>query len=386
MQKFEFYSPVRIIFGAGELERLGTESAKYGQNVLLVKSEGPLEKLGVFKKAEDSLKSAGQKVFSLENVAANPKLSSVYDGIEICRKNNIDLVVAIGGGSAIDCAKGIAVGAMDDGDVWDFYDVKRVPVKALPVGAVSTIAATGAEMSPHSVITNSKTNQKNALHSELNLPKFAIIDPELQKTVPRFLTACGMCDTITHAGENYFAGDPDLVITDYFAAGVIKTVLDNEKILDNLDDLAARSELAWAATMGINGITDLGRGAFEYGAHIIEHSISAHFDVIHGAGLSVVHPAWLNYRLDNDESSVRFVKFARDVMGLHRGTMSDVDYGRAGIDALKARYTSWGLPISLGDINVGTKDFDAIAETVVNDPDTFMFDKELVFNVLNRCK
>ena len=386
MQKFEFYSPVRVIFGAGEIQRLGEESAKYGKNILLVKSEGPLEKLGVIKKAEDSLSDANLNILSLDNVAANPKLSSVYEGIDICKKNKIDLVVAIGGGSAIDCAKGIAIGALDDGDVWDFYNVKRIPANALPIGAVSTIAATGAEMSPHSVVTNSRTNQKNALHTELNLPKFAIIDPELHKTVPKYLTACGMCDTITHAGENYFAGDTGLVITDYFAAGVIRTVLDNEKILDNLGDLAARSELAWAATMGINGITDLGRGTFEYGAHIIEHSVSAHFDVIHGAGLSVIHPAWLSYRLDNDDSPVRFVKFAKEIMGLDQGSMSDADFGRAGVDALKGKYKSWGLPTTLSEINIGEKDFDAIANTVVNDPDTFIFNKEQVFDVLNRCK
>jgi len=386
MQKFEFYSPVRVIFGAGEIQRLGEESAKYGKNILLVKSEGPLEKLGVIKKAEDSLSDANLNILSLDNVAANPKLSSVYEGIDICKKNKIDLVVAIGGGSAIDCAKGIAIGALDDGDVWDFYNVKRIPTEALPIGAVSTIAATGAEMSPHSVVTNSMTNQKNALHTELNLPKFAIIDPELHKTVPKYLTACGMCDTITHAGENYFAGDTGLVITDYFAAGVIRTVLDNEKILDNLGDLAARSELAWAATMGINGITDLGRGTFEYGAHIIEHSVSAHFDVIHGAGLSVIHPAWLSYRLDNDDSPVRFVKFAKEIMGLDQGSMSDADFGRAGVDALKGKYKSWGLPTTLSEINIGENDFDVIAETVINDPDTFIVKKEQVFDVLSRCK
>jgi alcohol dehydrogenase YqhD (iron-dependent ADH family) len=236
------------------------------------------------------------------------------------------------------------------------------------------------------VVTKSETNQKNALHSELNLPKFAIIDPELQKSVPRYLTACGMCDTITHAGENYFAGDRALVITDYLAAGVIRTVLDNEKVLDNLNDLSARSELAWAATMGINGITDLGRGAFEYGAHIIEHSISAHFDVVHGAGLSVVHPAWLSYRLDHDDSPVRFVKFAREVMGLEQKKMSDKEFGKAGIEYLKSKYKSWGLPTTLKEINITEKNFDAIAETVVKDPDSFISDKKQVFDVLNRCK
>jgi alcohol dehydrogenase YqhD (iron-dependent ADH family) len=384
MKNFEFYSPVRIIFGPGEVARLGEQAAKFGKRALLVKSEGPLEELGVYKRVTDLLEQAGLAVFPLEGVTTNPKLSSVYEGITICKENNVDIVIAVGGGSPIDCAKAIAMGAVDDGDVWDFFTHKRTASGALPIGVVSTIAATGSEMSLHCVITNEKTQHKYATHYEFHLPKFSIIDAELHTTVPKYLTACGMCDIITHAAENYFAGDKSTPLTDRIAEGIVLTVIENEKILGNLEDVELRNNLAWAATMAINGITDLGRGAFEYGAHIIEHALSAHFDVIHGAGLSVVHPAWLYYRCEQDPG--KFVKFAQRIFGLEQGATSDAAFGKAGIDALKAKYKSWGLPTTLKELDLGPESFEKVAEVVVNDPDSFIQDKDIVRNVLERCQ
>jgi len=384
MQNFEFYNSVRIIFGPGEMNRLGELAAGYGKKALLVKSEGPLEKLGVYKRAADLLESAGMTVVALEGVTANPKLESVYEGIRLCKKNDIDIVIAVGGGSAIDCAKAVAMGAEDDGDVWDFFTHDRTPEKALPIGVVSTLAATGAEMSVHCVISNVKTGHKYATHYEFHLPKFSIIDAELHTSVPKRLTACGMVDAITHTGENYFAGDKSTLLTDRIAEGVILTVMECEGLLEDLGNIELRNNHAWAATIAINGITDLGRGAFEYGAHIIEHALSGKFDVIHGEGLSVVHPAWLAYRCEKDPD--KFVKFAKRIFGMEQGSMSDVEFGKAGIEALKARYKSWGMPLTLGEIGVDESCFDEIAEIVVNDPDSFIDDKKVVLDVLNSCK
>lgn len=383
MKSFTFFNPVRVIFGPGEMQQLGKQTAQFGKTCLLVKSQGPLEELGVYSRAKQFLSDAGMKVSELEGVEANPKLGSIYEGIELCRSNNVDIVVAVGGGSPIDCAKGIAVGACDDGDVWDFYTTKRVAEKALPIGVVSTIAATGAEMSVHSVITNKKTKQKYATHYEFNLPKFAIIDTELHTTVPRHLTACGMVDTITHAGENYFAGDNDTGVTDRLAEGIIQTIIESEAVLDDLTNINLRNKIAWAATLAINGLTDCGRGAFEYGAHIIEHSISGLFDVVHGEGLSVVHPAWLEYVCEN--SPEKFMQFGERVLGIERNGDDLIALGKKVAEGLRNKYASWGMPVKLEDIGVNEDDFSDIADEVINDPDSFFTDRDVVLNVLERC-
>jgi alcohol dehydrogenase YqhD (iron-dependent ADH family) len=384
MKPFEFYNPVRIVFGPGEMSQLGDLAAKHGARALLVKGKGPLEKLGVYKRAQEYLEKAGLIVVSLEGVEENPKLSSVYEGIKLCRENDLDIVIAVGGGSPIDCAKAVAMGAVDDGDVWDFFAQKRTPENSLPVGTVSTLAATGSEMSVHCVITNEKSQHKYATHSELHLPKFSIIDAELHTTVPKYITACGMVDTITHVGENYFAGDRNTPLTDRIAEGVITTVIGSESILDNLENIDLRNNLAWCATIGINGLTDLGRGAFEYGAHIIEHAISGKFDIPHGAGLAVVHPAWLYYCCEKDPS--KFVTFAHRVFGICDADKSDSELGKAGIDALKQKYRDWEMPDSLKALNIDENSFEDIAEIVIADPDSFIADKQIVLDVLQRCK
>ncbi len=384
MKNFEFYNPTKIIYGPGEFKRLGAETAKYGKRALLIKAAGPLEKLGVYRRATDSLKEAGVTVFTLENVAPNPKMASVREGIKTCKDNDVQIVVAVGGGSVIDCAKAVAMGAVDSGDVWDFFTHKRTPTRSLPIGAVSTLAATGAEMSLHCVITNEESKHKYATHYDFHYPKFSIIDAELHKSVPRFLTACGMCDTITHVAENYFVGDRSTPLTDRIAEGVVLTVLENDGILANLGDIEMRNNLAWAAAIGINGLTDCGRGIFYYGAHVIEHAISAHFDVTHGAGLAVVHPAWLYFI--NEQDPWRFARFGERVFGLKRDGKSEKEAGRTMIDAFKAKYKSWGLPVTLKEIGVGEKDFEKIAVEVTTDPDSGVKDKKIVFDVLGRCK
>ncbi len=384
MKDFEFYNPVKIIFGAGKFSCLGTESARYGKKALLVKSAGPLEKLGVYAKATNFLESAGMEVFVLDDVAANPKVSSVRKGIKLCKDNGIEIVVAVGGGSAIDCAKAVGVGAMYDDDIWDFFIGKKAAEKSLPVGAVSTLAATGAEISLHCVITNEELKQKYASHFVVNYPRFAIIDPQLHLTVPRFLTAAGMCDAITHSAENYFAGDRSNPMTDRIAEGIVQTVMESEKVLDEPGNIELRSDLAWAAALSINGLTDCGRGAFEYGAHIIEHNIAAHYDVTHGAGLSVVHPAWLSLLCEKDPT--RFAHFAERVFGMEKGSKTDMELGRAGIAALKEKYRSWGLPVTMRELGIGDESkYDAIASSILVDPDSFIKDKSIVFDVLARC-
>ncbi len=383
MQNFEFHNPVRIIFGPGEFAKLGEKASQYGKRALLVKMEGPLEEMGVYKRAKEYLTGAGMEVDELGGVAANPRLDSVYEGIDICKKKGTDIVIAVGGGSAIDCAKAIGMGAKDDGDVWDFFTHDRTPTESLPLGVVSTIAATGSEMSVHCVITNEKKKQKYATHYEFHLPKFAIIDAELHTTVPKFLTACGMCDTIAHT-ENYFAGDRNVSMTDRISEGVVHAVFQNEGILNDPKNVDMRNNLAWAATIAINGLTDLGRGAFEYGGHVIEHAISGFFDVNHGAGLAVILPAWMEYRCEQDPA--RFALWTERVFGIAARKGKEMKTGKEGIRKLKEKFVSWGLPKTLKELDVPEDSFKDIAEVVVNDPDSFIKDKGLVLDVLGRCK
>jgi alcohol dehydrogenase YqhD (iron-dependent ADH family) len=383
MKNFEFHNPVRITFGPGEFSKLGEKASQYGKRALLVKMDGPLEEMGVYKRAIEYLKGAGMEVDELGGVAANPKLESVYEGIEICRDKGVEIIIAVGGGSAIDCAKAIGMGAKDSGDVWDFFTQDRTPTESLPLGVVSTIAATGSEMSVHCVITNEKKKQKYATHYELHLPKFAIIDAELHATVPKYLTACGMCDTIAHT-ENYFAGDRHVDMTDRISEGVAHAVIQNEGVLEDLKNVDMRNNLAWAATIAINGLTDLGRGAFEYGGHVIEHAVSRFFDVNHGAGLAVILPAWMEYRCEQDPA--RFAQWSERVFSVPSKKGKEMKTGMAGISKLKEKFSSWGLPKNLKDLEVPEDSIADIAEVVVNDPDSFIKDKGLVFDVLNRCK
>jgi alcohol dehydrogenase YqhD (iron-dependent ADH family) len=344
--------------------------------------EGPLEDLGIYKKAKEFMTSAGLEVEELGGVAPNPKLESVKQGIDICKKKGVDIVIAVGGGSAIDCAKAVAMGAKDTGDVWDFFTHDRTPVDSLPIGVVSTLAATGSEMSVHCVITNEQKKQKYATHYELHLPKFAIVDAELHTTVPKYLTACGMCDTIAHT-ENYFAGDRHVSMTDRISEGVVHAVFANEGVLNDLNNVDMRNNLAWAATVAINGLTDIGRGAFEYGGHVIEHAISGFFDVNHGAGLAVILPAWMEHRCEQDPT--RLALWAERIFGIPAKKGREMKSGRTGIDLLKKKFVSWGLPSTVKELNVPEDSFGDIAEVVVNDPDSFIKDKEIVLDVLRRC-
>jgi alcohol dehydrogenase YqhD (iron-dependent ADH family) len=384
MDSFGLYIPTRIIFGLGEMDKLGAEAIKYGTKALLVKTVGPLEKLGVYSRAKKLMEDAGMTVFELDNVEANPKLSSVYEGSKICKETGVDIVIAVGGGSAIDCAKAIGLAAVDDGDVWDFFEDKRTAVKALPVGTVSTIAATGAEMSLHCVISNPETKRKLVTHYDFSYPKFSIIDPVLHATVPKYLTACGMADTITHVMESYFANE-NQPLTDRVAEGVVLTVFESEGILNDLNNVNHRGNLAWAAVMAINGITDAGRGNFLYGAHEIAHGISAVADSIHGAALAVVHPAWLSYLCKKDEHPDKFIQFAERVFGMQKGNKSSVEIGLEAVQALKDKFVSWGMPVNLRDLGIKEEQLEDIAISTIDNPVGPLKDKEEVLQVLKDC-
>lgn len=389
MRSFEYCAPTKIVFGKGEFSKLGKETVQYGKQALLVKQEGPLEEMGVYGKAIEKMEEEGIQVSVLQYISSNPRLSKIREGIAYAKENQVDVVVAVGGGSAIDAAKAVALGAVYEGDVWDFWRREKLVENTLPVIAVSTISATGSETSCHAVVTNDEDAdtakwQKWALHDAHVYPKTAIIDPELLATVPRRLTAAGMADTISHVIEGYFDGVPDNPLSDRIGEGIVQTVLENERVLENPGDLEARAAISWAATLAMSGLQDCGRSNEGFPAHWIQHAVGALTDSSHGEGLAVINPAWLEHV--NRQNPEKFVQFAERVFQIVRKEgMSDQEYGQAGIDALKDRFRGWGLPVNLRQLGVTKELIPDIVKSILESPETYQFREEDLYEVLNSC-
>lgn len=383
MNNFEFYNPTRVIFGSNEINSVGKHTAKYGKKALIVTTRGSVKRLGIFDKVKGLLEEQGIETVELSGVDPNPRLSTVYEGAKICREKNIDVIVALGGGSVIDCSKAIAFAVFDDGDIWDFFACKRIAKKGLPIIAVLTITGTGSEMNTNCVITNEKLDQKYSTHYVFSYPKVAIIDPELQKTVPNYLTACGMTDSISHVMEKYFDGTKDTPIQDRLAEGVILTVIENEAVLKDPENVTYRANLSWAATMALNGLNDAGRGSNDYDAHTIEMEASAKYDIAHGAGLAIVHPAWLEHLCKKDPE--KFVQFAQRIFGIEKGSKTDYEVGMEGIQALKAKFKQWGMPSTLKEAGIPKDDLETLALTATQAPEGLYLNKDEIYKVLISC-
>lgn len=389
MENFEYYSPSKIVFGNGKFSKLGEEVAVYGTRALLIEQEGPLEELGVYTKALDCMKEKGVLVFELDGILSNPRLSKIEEGVKIAKKKKIEVIVAVGGGSSIDTAKAIAVGACDQGDIWDFFAGTRKVENGLPVIAVSTISATGAETSCHCVVTNDRDKDRSqwkkwALHDDKVFPKTAIIDPELLTSVPQRLTAAGMADSISHILEGYFDGAQDNPISDYIGEGIIKAILESDRVLKHPDDISARSVIAWAATLAMSGLQDCGRWNAGWPAHWIQHAVGALTDSSHGEGLAVINPAWLEF--DNRENPQKYMQFAKNVFGIKRSSkMTDIEYGQSGLQALKDKFKSWGLPTTIEELGVSEEMIPAIVEKVMSNNEDYEFQPERVKAVLESC-
>jgi alcohol dehydrogenase YqhD (iron-dependent ADH family) len=384
MNSFTFFNPTKVIFGAGEVNKLGVEASQYGKKALMIKTTGPIQKSGIFERTTKILTDAGMEVFYLDDVTPNPKFTKLNEGAEICREKGIDIVIGVGGGTAIDLAKGVAWAALAEGNLWDYFLRKRVATKSLPIGAVTTIVGTGAEMNVNCTITNQDTKEKFGVHFPVSFPKFAIIDPELQSNLPTKLTAGGMADTISHVLETYFDGTEDTPLQDRISEGIIFTVIENERILKNPTDIAARGNICWAATLAINGINDSGRGGKDWDAHTIEHEVSAKYDVRHGEGMAVVHIAWM-YHLCK-ENPKKFVHFADRIFGIKKAPgESDLSVGTKGIDALKAKFQEWGMPTTLRELGVDKDILPTLANGACKNPEGSKLNADVVLGVLNSC-
>ena len=358
---FEFYSPTRVIFGKGTEQRVGALVRKYGgTRVLVVYGGKSAIRSGVLDRAEKSLAEAGLSSWTLGGVVPNPHLDKVYEGIRIGRENGIDFLLAVGGGSVIDTAKAIAIGVPYDGDFWDFFSGK-VPEQALPVGTVLTIAASGSEGSPDSIITNEKTLEKNGAEADCLRPCFSVLDPALTESLPAYQTACGITDIMAHTFERYFTNTPDVEVTDRMLEGVLLAMLhEGRRVMEDPHNYEARANIMWAGMVCHNDIMGVGRQQ-DWNSHHLEHVLSAKYDCAHGAGLAVIMPAWMRYCAEHGGEK-RLAQMAVRVFGCQMDFDDPKRTALEGIEAFRAFLRSIGMPLTFAEIGADPADIPELVE------------------------
>ena len=360
MIDFVFQNPCKIIFGKTALAHLGEEAQKYGDKALLVYGGGSVKRTGLFDQVMEILHGSGIRVWELGGIVPNPRLSRVREGIDLCRREGIGFVLALGGGSTIDTAKGIANGVPDHGDVWDFYMGKRLPKTSLPLGAILTIPAAGSEMSYSSVITNEEGMLKRGYNSVTNVPTFSILNPEWAFTLPPYQLACGCVDIMAHMMERYFTQVEHVELTDRMIAAGMKTVLHNApKVMANPRDYDAMAEVMWTGTLAHNTLLHTGRVG-DWGSHKVEHELSASYDIAHGAGLAIVFPAWMKYAAR--QYPKKLAQFATDIFDVPECFGSETEIALEGISRLEAFYRSLNMPTRLSEAGIVGADYAALAE------------------------
>jgi alcohol dehydrogenase YqhD (iron-dependent ADH family) len=354
MQNFTFANPVKIIFGRGTIAKLGPEVSKAGRNALLVYGGGSIKKNGVYEAVAASLKAAGVTFVEHPGVKPNPVLAHALEGIKKARENACDLIIAAGGGSVIDEAKAIAAGVKYSGDVWDFYCGKAAIKEALPLFTVLTLPATGSEMNSGSVITREETKQKFSAGGAPLFPMVSILDPETTLSLPRAQVANGAVDSIAHLIESYFTtADRDAAVTDEIVHALARSVAAaTGRILKDPSDYGARASMMWSATLALNGLAGCGYGGASFPNHAIEHSLSALYNIAHGAGLAIIMPAWFKYHLEKSGPE-RLEKFGAAVFG--------VKGAEAAIKAFEDFFRKAGAPIRLSEAGIPAADIPRIA-------------------------
>jgi len=384
---FRFHNPTVLYYGAGQIDaHLAAEVRKYGSRVLLVYGGGSIKRFGLYDKVTGILKNAGCTVFELAGIEPNPRLSSVRRGIDICRNENIDLILAVGGGSVLDAAKAVAAGAKYDGDVWDFYTKRAVVQDALPLGTILTLAATGSEMNGNSVITNWETKDKLSTGSPHLYPRFSFCDPANTVTVPRDQTVYGIVDMISHVFEQYFSPTPHTPLQDRLCEAVMRTIVEHApRVLEKPDSLEARETMMYSSTMALNGMISMGMEG-DWATHNIEHEISAIYDIPHGGGLAIVFPRWMEYVVDAGVE--KFYQMAVRVFDVDPAGKTKRDVALEGIGRVKAFFRSIGAPSSLADYGIGGEHIPVMAEKAVRFGPIGRFKvlhKEDVERILSAC-
>ncbi|MBO7449311.1 MAG: iron-containing alcohol dehydrogenase [Clostridiales bacterium] len=351
MFDFNYFTPTKVVFGKNKDGQVADLIKEFGgTKVLIHYGGGSVIRSGLLKRVTDKLDEAGIKYVTLGGAVPNPRLSLVYEGIELCKKENVDFILAVGGGSAIDSAKAIGYGVVNEGDVWDLYDYKKQATGCLSLGVILTLAATGSEMSDSSVITKEEGLVKRGYSSDYCRPKFSILEPELTMTLPDYQTACGCTDIMMHTMERYFTNGGNMEITDALAEGLLKTVKKNAIILrDDPNNYDARAEVMWAGSLSHNGLTGCGNDGGDWMTHKLEHELGGLYDVAHGAGLAAIWGAWARYVYK--DCLPRFKKFAINVMEVE-ATGSDEQIAIRGIEAMEDFYRSINMPTNLRELGV----------------------------------
>ena len=362
MNNFVFYSPTEFVFGKNTEVQVGALARKYGaQKVMIVYGGGSVVRSGLLDRVKQYLQEAGVAYCEMGGVQPNPIDGKVYEGIQLCRREQVDMMLPVGGGSVIDTAKAIAAGALYDGDFWDFFIGRAKVEKALKVAVVLTIPAAGSEGSGNTVITRLDGLQKRGMGSDLLRPRFSLLNPELTFSLPPYQTAAGITDMFAHLLERYFSNTEGVELTDRLGEGVMKAIIEEApKVLANPEDYDARANIMWSGTMAHNGLTGCGR-VDDWATHGLEHELSAVYDVTHGAGLAVMFPAWMTYAAD--ENPFKLAQFARRVFGIEEE--DDRAAALKGIEALKEFFLSIGMPVDMEGLGIKSPDIDFLVSKVV---------------------
>lgn len=350
MINFDLYTPARIVFGRDTQSQIGELLKPHAKKVLFHYGGGSIKRSGLYDTVVRSLNDAGVAFVELGGVVPNPRLSLVHEGIGLCRREKVDLILAVGGGSAIDSAKAIAMGVYYEGDVWDIYDTGKPIEKALPVAVILTIPAAGSESSGDTVISNEEKGRKYGYGSPKLRPLISVMNPELFFTLPKNQIANGVADMMSHIFERYFTNTTHVDLTDALCEATLRTIMSNApKLIENPQDYDAWAEIGFAGTIAHNGLLGMGREQ-DWACHKMEHELSAAYDVAHGAGLAVLTPAWMKYV--HQDNLDMFVQFAVNVMGVSRGFRDKEDVIREGIARLQNFYRVMGLPQTLSELGI----------------------------------
>lgn len=364
MNSFVYDIPTKVYFGENQLGHLGEELSKYGKKVLMTYGGGSIKKSGLYDKVVAEIKKAGLELFELSGIEPNPRVSSVNAGAKICKEEGIDVLLAVGGGSVIDCTKYIGAATYYDGDAWDILEQKTDVTKCLPVLDILTLAATGSEMDCGGVISNPETKDKIGLMFPVMQPKVSFLDPTLTYTVSQYQTACGSSDMLSHIIEVYFNMNKDLYMLDTVMEGLMKTIIKYTPIaMKEPDNYEARANLMWASSWAINGFVNGGKQQ-AWSCHPIEHEVSAIYDITHGLGLAILTPRWMEYCLDETTVS-KYYQFGCNVFGLDP-KMEPMEVAKKSIELLSDfLYNTLGLKSTFTELGIDDKNFEIMAEKSV---------------------
>lgn len=363
MQNFNYMTPTRLIFGKGAIEQLPVAMSSFGKRILLTYGAGSIKKIGLYDKVKQLLKDC--EIYELPDIQPNPKYDpSVLDGVKICKENNIDVILSVGGGSVLDCSKAIAAGAKYDGDPWDLISYKVKAKEALPIVDVLTLSATGSEYDCGGVISRTETNDKIGYMDSLLFPVFSILDPCYTFTVSKKQTAAGCADAMNHIMEQYFCEDSTLLNDGFMESGLKSLMINTVKCLENPEDYTARAEMMLTCTYGCNGIYSLGNSPSGWPCHGMEHALSAYYDITHGEGLAIITPRWMTHIL-NERTVDRFVKYGVNVFGID-SSLESFDIARKAIDETYRFFESIGIPMHLREVGIDEERIDEMAKHVAD--------------------